>query len=172
MNTLDIIILVLVMIPAFLGLKNGLLRSIFSLLGIITGLILATRFNDKISSLFSFLNIEPKLLGVISFIVIILFCYFVFIYIAGKISRLNAVTKTVDRLLGIVLGILKGLIIASLFLILTTNTFNLFDKTTIGSSKFYPAIINIAPSVYNYVKQFFPNAKDFYEELNLSVLRI
>ncbi|MEP7146305.1 MAG: CvpA family protein [bacterium] len=172
MNTLDIIILVLILIPAFLGLKNGLLRSVFSLLGIITGLFLATRFHDKAASVFSFLKLEPRLLGIITFIAIILLCYFIFVYLAGKISRFNVVTKTFDKLLGVILGILKGLIIASLFLILTTNTFNIFAKETIVSSRFYPVIVNIAPEVYNYVKQFFPNAKGFYEELNNLIFRV
>lgn len=164
--------MVLILIPALLGLKNGLLRSIFSLLGIITGLFFATRYSDQVASLFSFLKIEPRLLGVLSFILIILLCYFIFVYISGKISRINVITKTFDKLLGLVLGTLKGLIFASLFLILTTNTFKLFAAETINTSRLYPVIINIAPEVYNYMKQFFPNAKDFYEELNLLIFRV
>ncbi len=164
--------MVLILIPALLGLKNGLLRSIFSLLGIITGLFFATRYSDQVASLFSFLKIEPRLLGVLSFILIILLCYFIFVYISGKISRINVITKTFDKLLGLVLGTLKGLIFASLFLILTTNTFKFFSAGTINISRLYPVIINIAPEVYNYLKQFFPNAKDFYEELNLLIFRV
>ena len=164
--------MVLILIPALLGLKNGLLRSIFSLLGIITGLFFATRYSDQVASIFSFLKIEPRLLGVLSFILIILLCYFIFVYFSGKISRINVITKTFDKLLGLVLGTLKGLIFASLFLILTTNTFNFFAAGTINTSRLYPVIINIAPEVYNYLKQFFPNAKDFYEELNLLIFRV
>jgi len=164
--------LVLILIPALLGLKNGLLRSIFSLLGIITGLFFATRYSDQVASIFSFLKIEPRLLGVLSFILIILLCYFIFVYFSGKISRINVITKTFDKLLGLVLGTLKGLIFASLFLILTTNTFKFFAAETINTSRLYPVIINIAPEVYNYLKQFFPNAKDFYEELNLLIFRV
>lgn len=166
MNTLDIIILILVLIPAFLGFKNGLLRSIFSLIGIVTGLFLAVRYNDILTSYLGFLKLETKLLSLISFIFIIIALYFTSIYLAGKISRINAVTKTFDRILGVILGISKGLIIVSLFLILTTNTFNLFGKDTVDKSKFYSSVVNIAPDVYNYIQKFFPNARDFYEELN------
>lgn len=159
------------MVPVLLGLRNGLLRSIFSLIGIIAGLFLATRYNDNLTSLFGFLKLEPKLLSLISFIAIIIFCYFICVFIAGRISRINAVTRTFDRILGVILGICKGLIIASLFLILTTNTFSLFEKTTIDRSKFYTSVINVAPDVYNYIQRFFPNAKDFYEELNNLILQ-
>lgn len=166
MNTLDIIILAFVLFTAFLGLKNGLLRSIFSLVGIVSGLFFAVRYNDKLTSYFGFLKLETKLLSLISFIFIIIVFYFISVYLAGKISRMNAVTKTFDRIFGVILGISKGLIIVSLFLLLTTNTFNFFGKDTVDKSKFYSSVVNVAPDVYNYIQKFFPNAKDFYEELN------
>lgn len=165
-NSIDLMIIILVLIPAGLGLKSGLLRSIFSLAGILAGLFLATRFNDKIISALSFLKMDPKLLSLISFIGVIILCYFISVYIAGKISKLNAVTKTFDKFFGAVFGIAKGLIIASLFLIFTTNTFSLFAKETINSSKLYLSVFNIAPDVYDYLMKFFPEAKGFYDELN------
>jgi len=166
LNTLDVIIVVLVLIPALFGLKYGLLRSIFSLIGIIAGLVIATKYNDKILTLFNFLKLEPKLVSLISFVAVILSCYFISIYLAGKISRLNAVTRSFDKILGVILGIFKGLILSSLFLIFTTSTFTLFGKETVDRSKFRPDVINIAPEVYDYLKRFFPDAKGFYEEMN------
>lgn len=167
MNTLDVIIFVIVLIPALLGLKNGLLKSIFSLLGILAGLFLATRYNEMLASSLSFLKLESKLVSLVSFIIIVIFTYFIFTFIAKKLAGINVATKSFDRLLGACLGILKGLVIASLFLIFTTNTFNFFSKDTIDKSKFYTSVINIAPQVYDYAMQFFPNAKDFYKELNI-----
>jgi len=166
LNTLDIIILALVLISATLGIKKGLLRSIFSLAGILTGLFVATRYNDKLTSALGFLKLEPKLLSLISFIAIVIFVYFLSGYIAGKISGFNSVTKTFDSILGAAFGIMKGLVIASLFCIFTTNTFQLFGSETIDSSKFYVSIVGVAPKVYDYIVHFFPGAKDFYEELN------
>ncbi len=166
MNTLDIIILSVILIPALIGLRSGLLRSIFSLIGIVAGLFLAVKYNDKLASLSGTLNFDPKLLSLISFIFILLACYFISVMIAGKISGINPVIKTFDRIFGVILGVFKGAIIVSLFLILTTNTFNFFAGDTIDKSKFYPAVINIAPDVYNYLMKLFPDAKDFYEELD------
>lgn len=143
-----------------------MLRGIFSLAGIISGLFLATRYNDKITSLFGFLRIEPKLLSLISFIAIIVFVYFIAVYLARKIAGLNSVTKTFDKILGVALGIFKGVIITSLILLITTNTFNVFSKEEVSKSRFYPSIINAAPDVYNYMLKVFPDAKNFYEELN------
>ncbi|MEO6694141.1 MAG: CvpA family protein [Ignavibacteria bacterium] len=167
MNTLDIIIAILVLIPALLGIKNGFLKSIFSLAGIVAGLFLATRYNDDIVSLLGFINANPKVLSLISFIAIIVLTYAIFNYIANKISKFNFVTNTIDKVLGGALGLLKGLIFASLLLILTTNTFSFFSKEIIADSKFYSSVVKIAPDVYNYIVKFFPDAKTFYENLTI-----
>ena len=127
MNKLDIIISVIILIPALLGLKNGLLKSIFSLAGIITGLYLATRY--------------------------------------------NFITRTIDKISGTLLGIFKGLIIASIFLVVSAGTFKIFSEKEIAVSVLYPVTVNIAPDVYNYVIKFFPEAKSFYEELSKMILR-
>lgn len=170
MNKLDIIISVIILIPALLGLKNGLLKSIFSLAGIITGLYLATRYNDRLTGLLKFIRVDEKMLSIISFIFIILSAYFIFTYISGKISGLNFITRTFDKISGTLLGIFKGMIVASIFLIISTGTFKIFSEKEIRDSGLYPVTVNIAPDVYNYVIKYFPEAKNFYEELSKMVL--
>ncbi|MBL8007330.1 MAG: CvpA family protein [Ignavibacteria bacterium] len=166
MNKPDIIISVIILIPALIGLKNGFLKSIFSLAGIIAGLFLATRYNDKITSALSFLKTDEKLLSILSFITIIILTYFIFSYAAGKLSRINPVATAADKLLGISFGILKGLIVASLLLILLENTLNIFTKIETESSVLYRKVITVAPDIYDYMKMYFPDAKEFYDELN------
>lgn len=108
---------------------------------------------------------DEKLLYVISFIVILLITYLAFVYISKAISGINFITKTFDRIMGTAFGLLKGLILASLFLMITTKTFELFSKSNVEKSMFYSAVVNIAPDVYNYAMKFFPDAKNFYEEI-------
>lgn len=167
MNTLDIIISVIVLIPALMGFKKGLLRGLLSIGGIIAGLILATKYNTALSSVFSFVKTDPAILNLFSFVTIVIVCYMISVYIAEKISGISTATKGLDRILGVGLGFLKGLIIASLFLIISTNVFSFFDKSSVDKSKLYPVVINIAPQVYDFIIQFFPNANDFYEELKV-----
>lgn len=165
MNTIDIIILLIACIPALFGLKNGFLKSIFSLAGILTGFFLATKYYDKAEVYLSFLGIDRKILSVISFTCILLITYLIFVYFSKKISGLNSFTKTLDKILGAALGLFKGLILASLFLLVTTVTFSLFSKQDIEKSKLYSGIVNIAPDTYNLIMKFFPDAKNFYEEI-------
>jgi len=149
-----------------LGLKNGFLKSVFSLAGLITGFFLATKFYDKSKQYLSFLNLDPGILSVISFTCILLITYLIFIYFSKAISGLNSLTKTFDKILGAALGLFKGLLLASIFLLLTTVAFNLFSKSEIEKSGLYTAVVNIAPDTYNLIIRFFPDAKNFYEEIN------
>lgn len=80
---------------------------------------------------------------------------------------MSTATKSLDRIFGAGLGFFKGMIISSLFLIFTTNTFNFFSKETIDKSRFYSSVVNTAPMVYDYLIKFFPDAKNFYEQLNI-----
>lgn len=166
MNKPDIIISVIILIPALIGLKNGFLKSIFSLAGIVAGLFFATRYNDKITSALSFIKTDEKFLSILSFIAIIILTYFIFSYAAGKLSRINPIATAADKLLGILFGMLKGLIVASLLLILSENTLNIFTKNETDSSVLYSKVISVAPGVYDYIKKYFPDAKEFYDELN------
>ena len=59
-------------------------------------------------------------LNIISFLIIIIAVYLAGMYIASKLSKINAFTKTLDKILGLVFGVLKGLIIASLIVIFMT----------------------------------------------------
>ena len=113
-----------------------------------------------------FIQIDKKILSLISFILIIIIVTMIFKFISDKISGFNFVTKTIDKILGLCLGIMKGVLLASIFLLISTNTFNVFSKPEIDNSIFYNKVVNVAPEVYNYFQVIFPNLKDFYEELN------
>ncbi len=55
MNWLDIVILVVVVIPVFLGLRIGIIKAVLSLTGLIVGIILAGQFYEPLSEQLSFI---------------------------------------------------------------------------------------------------------------------
>jgi len=165
LNTIDLIIILISCIPALFGLKNGFLKSVFSLSGILAGFFIATKYYDIVGNYLTFLPLNQKILSLISFICILLITYLFFIYFSKKLSGINAFTKTVDKLLGTALGLFKGLILASIFLLITTVAFEIFSKKEIEKSKLYSGIVNIAPDTYNFIIKMFPDAKNFYEEI-------
>lgn len=166
MNSLDIIILILVLLPAVFGLKKGLLKSIFSIGGIILGIVLAVKFNPGAALILKNVIKDPKLVQVFSFISIILLSYLVSIFIASKLSKLNFVSETLDKIGGFIFGGLKGLLSVSILLILL-ETYSMLPVSQKNNSALYTYVYNTAPSMYNAVKNILPfSRKDFDEVMN------
>jgi len=169
LNNLDIVITLLIALPAFFGFRRGFLKSIFSLAGFIAGLILATKYSSELSAYLSFLKIDERIVTIASFIMIMISVYSILSYVAGKISGINTVTKLADRFAGMLFGTFKGVIIVSLLLIVNTKTFSLIGDETVKASRLYPLLINAAPDTYNFFQLAFPGAKTFYQEFEKSV---
>lgn len=166
MNKLDIIIVILIAIPALIGLSKGFLRKVFSLASLILGLYLATKFNTDISIfIMKVAGVSERLSNIFSFVVIMMGIYTIGVYIAKKLSGINLLTKSVDKTLGLFIGIIQGMIIASLCVI-AVNNFDLMNKETINNSKLYVFVNDFAPRTFNSIASLLPNYKSFYEEIN------
>ncbi len=163
MNSLDFILIILLIIPAALGIKKGLIKSIVTTLSIILGIYLATKFHPGLNLVLKKLIEDSKWLSLISFSLIIVVAYLLGVFIAGKISKLNFITKFVDKTGGFALGILKGAIIASLILLFTVS-FGMLKKETASNSLLFPYVYNVAPKTYNIIRlQFFEKNKEFMD---------
>lgn len=169
MSNFDLFILLVIALPAFFGFRKGFLRSVFSLAGFVAGLLAATKYSEELSGYLSFIRADERILTVFSFVFILIIVYSSLTYLAGKISDINVMTKSIDRLAGAAFGAFKGLIMASLILIVLSKTFSVVSEDTVKTSKLYPMIVNIAPDTYNFLLAFIPGAKTFYEEFEKSV---
>jgi len=165
MNKLDILIVILIAVPALIGLSKGFLRKIFSLISMILGLYLAVKFNTDISSaIMKVSGLSLQTSNIISFIIIMMAVYWAGVYVAKKLSGMNFLTKSVDKTLGLIIGVLQGMIIASLCVI-AVNNFELMNKETVNNSKLYIFVHDFAPRTFNSIAGFLPNYKSFYEEI-------
>lgn len=120
MNSLDVIIIAIILISIFIGLLRGITREIFSLLSIFCGIIVASRYYQKLS-LFFISKINNEILAnAISFIVIFLVVA-IFISLIGiilcKIWRILHLSLF-DRVLGAFFGLIRGIILVALLAIL------------------------------------------------------
>ncbi|MCD6569360.1 MAG: CvpA family protein [Deltaproteobacteria bacterium] len=119
MNALDIGICFILSIPMFIGFFKGFIRGISSLIALVAGLLLAKRYYIVASGIITSLNIpDPK--GILGYI-----CVFLVFYIGIKIvarllhgiSRVSGLSP-LDRILGGLLGLLKGGILAIIIITL------------------------------------------------------
>lgn len=165
MNQIDIFVVVFMIIFGLIGLKTGLLKNIFSVAGIIVGIVFASMYYDKLAVYISKLGWFDVLTNVISFLSIVLICYFTATYIAGKISNVNTVTSLIDKILGVAFGIFQALLITSIILIMLNKT-NFIPEAVLSKSYFYNYTVGFAPMVFNFIAMWIPFARPFIEELN------
>ena len=169
MNALDIILLILIFLPAIFGLKKGLLKSVFSYISIVAGIILSVKFNSGFVLILKPLIKDPKLAQLVTFILIILTVYLLGVFIASKISKLNFISETIDKVGGFLFGGLKGVLFVSIFLLLF-GSYSLLPKTQKSGSFLFPYVSQAAPATYNFIKDFIPiNKKDFNDALGFII---
>lgn len=166
MNALDIIILIFVLLFAIFGLKKGLLKSIFTYISVICGILLAVKFNYAISFVLKNFIKDSKLTQISAIILIFLILYLTGIFIASKISKINKISELLDKFGGFLFGGLKSVLIIGLVLIIL-NSYNIVSVNQKSNSVFYTPVTNSVPFTYNLIKDVIPVQKnDFYKVLN------
>ncbi len=115
MNWLDLVLVIIVGLSAFVGLKIGLIRSAFTALGILVGSVLGGQLSDDIGGIFSGVITNSAVATVTSYAIIITIC----LGVAGIAATI--VRKVVnllfmgwaDKLGGSALGVGAGAVMAA-----------------------------------------------------------
>lgn len=117
MNIIDIVVIIIMAYCIVRGLMFGLLNSISSFIAIIASILLAKRYYTVVSDFLGKITF-PDLHGVLSYMLIFIF-FFIFIklifILAKKISSSSGLT-TFDRILGVSLGLAKGILISGILI--------------------------------------------------------
>jgi len=111
-NALDIFAIFVIALFFGLGIYHGLIRSISSLASIIIGLFLANKLSPALTGILSYIHI-PNSKGLVGFLLVFFFFFLVIKIIFHFIQKLSNKSglSVVDRVLGGILGLAKGLII-------------------------------------------------------------
>jgi membrane protein required for colicin V production len=154
MNWLDAIIVVVLILSLVSGFINGLVKEVASLAALILGIWGAIKFSSfTAAKLYDYFDMTGHWVGVIAFLVtfglIVVIIHFVGI-MADKVVN-AASLGFINRLLGIVFGLLKAVLIMSVVFVV----FNAIDvrrpflpKKIIEESRFYNPISDIAPAMF------------------------
>lgn len=113
MNYLDIIILIPAIWAGFRGFKNGLVKEVFSLIAFIAGIWCACNFSGTLAS-----NLDSPAAPLTAFAIIFVAALVATYFVGRFIDRVIkiVVPDFVDRLCGICFGVLKVLMVCSIFL--------------------------------------------------------
>ena len=165
MNILDIIILILLCLSIYNGIRDGLIKGAFLLIGAVLGLLLATKYGSVIQPLFmNLFGIGVTEAHVISYLIIFFSVGLLITLLHRLLIKGSYLLGFWDKLIGGFFGLFESCILLSLIFILL-RLFDFPSEELIEDSLFYSKIYNFAPSVFNYLKGIFPDTGLFFEEL-------
>jgi membrane protein required for colicin V production len=154
MNWIDLVIVVILILSMVSGFINGLIREVASLAALILGIWGAIRFSSfTAAKLYDYFDMSGHYVGIIAFLVtfgiIVVIIHFVGL-IADKIVDAAAL-GFINRLLGIVFGLIKTVLIMSVFFVIL-NAIDarkpFLPRKTIEQSVFFNTISDIAPAIF------------------------
>ena len=158
MNYIDLVLALILIIAAIQGFRKGLIVELASLAALVLGIWGAIKFSDWTASFInSTMGYHSKYLTTIAFIVTFIVIVIV-IHILGKI--LDKTVKAValgflNRLAGIIFGVLKAAVILSIFLLLfdtVDENVHLLPATQKAESKMYTPMKQLVPTLFPFIK--------------------
>ncbi len=151
----DIIIIALVLMLGIKGILNGLIKEAFGLIGLIGGLIIASRFSD-LSGEFITKNIykfeNPSFLQFVAFISLWLVFWIVCLLVGKFLSKIVSVSGLgfLDRLGGFVMGSGKiFLTFSAVVAVISGTSLNNIIAHYFANSKVYPVLIETGKWITN-----------------------
>ncbi len=172
MNYLDIILAIILFIFGFKGLRNGLIIEVVTLLAFVVGIYGAMFFSDFTAShLQDVMEINPRYINTVAFVL----TFIVLVVVVNIIGRL--ISKAIkamnlgffDKVGGFLLGLLKGVLLCSAFVMVLNNLqwTGIIKDGGRKKSYLYPYVERAVPYLYkgfdlvrDYAKEVLPEDSD------------
>ena len=161
MSWLDILIIIVIVISAFTGLKNGIIKAALSLAGLIVGVILAGRYYVPLSEQLTFIP-QADIAKIVAFAIILIGVMIIASVLAGllKWSVSAIMLGWANRLIGAVFGLLLGAIFCGALLAIWVKFLGI--SAPIAESGLSPILLGqfrivlaLLPDEFDMVKSFF-----------------
>jgi membrane protein required for colicin V production len=154
MNPFDILIIVILGYSLVRGLFRGLVKELSSIVGVLGGFYAAYTYYNVLAGLLSRLIHDISYLNILSFLII--FCgVLIIVGVLGVIIKylLNiAFLGWIDRIGGVVFGVLKGILIVSI-LFITLTAFLPKGTAFIKNSELAPHVSWISEKMANVISK-------------------
>jgi uncharacterized membrane protein required for colicin V production len=171
MNWIDTGIIALLLYQMAMGYRKGLSRGVLDLIGIVAVVIIAlTQFRLISDLLGEILSSSSSLIRWLSFFLCLGLSLVLINGLMRLVSRFIKTSSStwINRLIGLILGGTRGVIIASVLLILYVFLpISTPFKSQIAQSSLAPSALSIVPLIYDtVVPRFKPDSRPFVEQLN------
>jgi len=164
----DILFIIFIGLGFYQGYKNGVIYSIFSLLGWFLGIIAALKFSYLVvNMLHGVVHLEPRVLAIIAFVIVFLLVLFLMRFIAWGLEQLlkSFSLNLPNQVFGGVIHSLVGLYVLCVF-IWFLNKVDVFPQHQKDTSHIYPYIANLAPKVVEVSGQAIPVFRNTFEKFD------
>ncbi len=157
MNYIDIILGLLLIFSAIGGFRNGLIAELASLAALILGVWGAIEFSDVTSEfLVENFHFKTEHLNIISFVVTFVVIVILVHIVGNVVNKLidTVMLGFVNRLAGLVFGILKSALILSVILVIfdkIDNDIEILSSEAKSESRLYEPIRSFAPSIFPFL---------------------
>lgn len=164
MNYLDYIIIIVVCIGFILGFKDGLVRKIIGMIGLIAGILLAFQYSQMLGKyLNNFFNDDEYLSNIISGILIFLVVILISSILKRIIHPVDKLNKFVNQLIGGLFGTIQiFFLLSGIFIILEIIGFP--SQKVKSESLMYSFVYDIIPKSIDYIIGKQSKAADFIKE--------
>lgn len=167
MNYIDIILLILIILSAIGGFKNGLITELASLAALILGIWGAIQFSDITTELLiKYFDLKTNYLNIISFAVTFIVIVILVHIVAGVINKMVdvGVLGIANKLGGMVFGVLRSILFLSIVLMVLDKIdedVKILPENIKENSRMYEPIRNVAPSIFPFIDIWNDNNKPF-----------
>lgn len=169
LTTADWLILAVVIISGGLSLFRGFIKEAISLIAWVSAFIVASKFYEPLAAKLTF--VSDEIVRKAGACVILFIATIVVVGLCGSIisSVINKVGLSgTDRLLGMVFGVLRGVLVVCVVLALMQIGFKLHILSFVADSPFYRDSLFI-PELQRIVNWFFVNGPTSPEDFDLNV---
>ena len=161
MNWLDIVIVVVLSVSTFFGLRIGIIKAVLSLVGLTVGIILAGRFYDPLSEQLSFIP-QTDVAKIVAFTIILIGIMIIAAILARflKWTASLIMLNWVNHLGGAVFGLTLGAIFCGALLAIWVKWLGVGSTITESiASAFlleqFPLILALLPDEFDTIRSFF-----------------
>ncbi len=161
MNWLDIVILVVVAIGTFWGLKTGIIKALLSLAGLILGVILAGLYYAPLSEQLTFIP-QAGVAEVVAFTIIVIGVMVIASILARLLKWITSLVMLgwVNRLGGAAFGFVLGAMLCGALLAIWGKYFDIAEIIShSGLSAIlldrFPAVLALLPEEFDMIRSFF-----------------
>jgi membrane protein required for colicin V production len=164
----DILFLVFIAAGFYQGFRNGVIYSIFSVLGWFLGLIAALKFSYVVLNfLHGFVHLSPRTLGIIAFLIVLVFVLLLMRLVAWGLEQIlkTFALNLPNKIIGGVIHSLVGLYVLCVF-IWFLNKLDVFPRHQKETSHIYPYIADLAPHVVDITGKAIPVFRDTFEKFD------